>query len=299
MRPLPAIPPALRTLLEHQEGAVTTAQALATGLTKSQLRTLILSGWTRPTRGILVAPHPADPFRTSLRAALLACPEAVVAGISAARVHKLVGLPQWTPAERPHLLLPGGRRYEARKGLRLRAGLHPGQATVRTGFPITTLDRTVADMAHLLSLDDLVCLVDSALHVHWHPTDPKPKLRAALTLADGRSESTFETLIRLLLVRAGIPPEALQFRVFDAEGREIARVDMAWPSLKLALEADGREHHDLPKALYRDRVRGNDLAHEGWITLRFTWADLQRDPQAIVKIVEKVLIRLSATKTAA
>jgi hypothetical protein len=243
MRPLPAIPPALHALLARQDSAVTRTQALATGLTESQLRTLVLSGWTRPTRGILIAPNPADPFRTSLRAALLACPQAVVAGMSAARLHKLGGLPIWTPAERPHLLLPAGRRYEARKGVRLRSGLQPGEATHRAGLPVTTLDRTVRDMASLLSPDDLICLVDSALAEKWHPHFPKPKLRAALALADGRAESTFETLIRLLLVRAGIPPEALQFKVFDASGRELARVDMAWPRVKLALEADGREHH--------------------------------------------------------
>jgi very-short-patch-repair endonuclease len=299
MRPLPAIPSALIALLTRQEGAVTKEQALATGLTESQLRTLVLRGWTRPTRGILVAPNPADPFRTSLRAALLACPEGVVAGMSAARLRKLGGLPIWTPDERPHLLLPAGRRYEARQGVSLRSGLKPGEATWRDRLPITTLDRTVTDMAQLLSLDDLVCLVDSALRVKWHPSDPKPKLRAALALSDGRSESTFETLIRLLLIRAGIPPEELQFKVYDAHGRQVARVDLAWPSVKLALEADGREHHDAPKALYRDRARGNDLANEGWTTLRVTWADLQGAPQGIVEMVDRAVIRLSAIKSAA
>ena len=86
MRPLPTIPPALRTLLARQDGAVTSAQALTSGLSESQLKTLVRSGWTRPTRGIMVAPNPSDPMITSLRAALLACPEAVIAGMSAARL---------------------------------------------------------------------------------------------------------------------------------------------------------------------------------------------------------------------
>ena len=299
MRPLPAIPPALQKLLARQEGAVTLQQARGTGLTDSSLRTLVHSGWTRPARGILVAPNSPDPMRTSLRAALLACPEAVIAGMSAARLHKLGGLPIWTPAELPHLLLPAGRRYEPRNGVRLRSGLRPGQATTRAGLRVTTLDRTVRDMASLLSLDDLICLVDSALHQNWPPSKPKPKLNQALKLADGRSESTLETLIRLHLVRAGIPPETLQFKVYNERGREIARLDMAWPSLKLALEADGREYHDAPQALYRDRTRANDLAREGWTTVRFTWVDLMGHPQGIVQLVKEALIRLTATKTAA
>ena len=63
------------------------------------------------------------------------------------------------------------------------------------------------------------------------------RLRAALALADGRSESTFETLVRLLLVRAGLAPETLQLEVFDQNGRLYARLDMAWPSVKVGLEA--------------------------------------------------------------
>jgi very-short-patch-repair endonuclease len=299
MRPPPAIPPGLLAILRRQQGAITRDQALAAGLTTRNIRTLLGHGWARPIREILVSPNPADPFRTSLSAALLAYPEAVVAGVSAARLHKLAGLPRWTPAEQPHLLLPVGRTYNARSGIRVRTGLHEGEATSRTGFRVTTLDRTVRDMARDVELDDLICLVDSALGTGWQPQSPKPKLRAALALADGRSESTFETLIRLLLVRAGIPPQTLQFRVFNKNGREVARVDMAWPSLKLAVEADGREHHDLPKALYRDRVRSNDLAYEGWITLRFTWVDLLGDPETIVARVRRHLNLLAAAKNAA
>jgi hypothetical protein len=299
MRPPPAVPPSLLALLRRQEGAVTRDQALKSGLTIRQIRTLLTHGWTRPIREVLVAPNPADPFRTSLRAALLAYPEAVIAGLSAARLDKLAGLPLWTPAETPHLLLPVGQTYYNRSGVRLRTGLREGEATTRTGFRVTTLDRTVRDLTHLLAPDHLICLVDSALRQRWQPKDPKTKLRAALKLADGRSESTFETLLRLLLVRAGIPPEELQFSVYGENGHEVARVDIAWPSHKLAVEADGREYHDQPKALYRDRHRGNDLGHEEWTTLRFTWADLIGNPAGIVAEVRRHLNRLAAAKTTA
>jgi hypothetical protein len=278
MRHPPPVPPALLKILQRQDDAVTREQALSAGLSIRQLRTLLGHGWTRPIREVLVAPNPRDPFRTSLRAGLLTYPAGGIARTSAARLHQLAGLPRWTPDELPDLLLPRGRTYDGRAGVRLRSGLHPHQATTRLGFRVTTLDRTVGDMAGLLSLDDLICLVDSALSQRWLPIDPRPKLRTALALADGLSESTFETLIRLLLVRGGIAPEALQHRVFDR---------------------NGREHHDTPKALYRDRIRGNDLAAEGWTVLRFTWADLMRDPQAIVHRVREALNRLAAVKRAA
>jgi very-short-patch-repair endonuclease len=166
---------------------------------------------------------------------------------------------------------------------------------------VTTLDGTVGAMTLVLPLDDLICLVDSALRQRWAPVlkpqSSKRKLLRALTMADGRSESAFETRLRLLFVRAGIPPEILQFRVYTEAGREIARLDMAWPSVKLAVEADGRETHDALPALYRDRVRANDLELEleGWMILRFTWFtwfDLVSRPGWVLNQVHRALTRL-------
>lgn len=293
MRIAPSLPTSLLLMLGRQEGVVTTAQALGCGLTRRQLRTLVAAGWGHPTRGVYVAPHAADPFRASVRAALLACPSGVVCGVTAARIHRLRGLPEWTPAEEPHLILPAGRGYNTRSGVRLHSGLRRGEQTVAGECPTTTLARTVDDLACLLAPDDLVCLLDCALRSGWRPgpssSRSQRKLRAALALSDARSESPFETRLRLLLVRAGLAPETLQLEVLDAAGRVYARLDMAWPSVKLAVEADGRAHHDAPQALYRDRIRANDLELAGWTILRFTWADLHRRPAWVIAQVRRGL----------
>jgi very-short-patch-repair endonuclease len=114
-------------------------------------------------------------------------------------------------------------------------------------------------------------------------------LSSALALADGRSESALETLLRLLLVRAGVGPETLQLKLYDARGRRIARVDLAWPSRWVAVEADGREYHDKPEALYRDRDRQNDVVIGGWTVLRFTWYDVVHRPVQVVEQVRAAL----------
>lgn len=292
MRVAPALPAEVVRLVRRQEGAATTAQLLAAGLTRRQLRTLVGNGWRYQTRGVMVASEPADAFRASVRAALLACPSAVACGVTAARIHGLWGLPQWVPNERPHLLLAAGRSYNARNGVRLHSGALPEERTVRDRLPVTTIERTVLDMSPVLAFNDLVCLLDSALRLGWQPRLSKrmtQKLRAALALADVRAESAFETLLRLLFVHAGVPPEALQFEVFDVDGRLYARLDMAWPSTKVAVEADGRAHHDAVDALYRDRTRANQLELQGWTILRFTWADLVRRPDWIVDQVRRAL----------
>ncbi len=272
---------------------MTTAQALAAGLARDQLRTLTANGWGHPTRGVYVAPDVADPFRASVRAALLVRPDAVACRVTAGRLLQLWGLPVWTPTESPHLILPAGRSYNRCTGLALRSGLRPGEKTTKDGLPVTTLARTVRDMASVLELDELVCLLDSALKAGWRP-DPgaprmSPRLRAAMALADARAESPFETLLRLLLVRAGLAPQTLQLEIFESGGRVYARLDLAWPSVKVAVEADGRMYHDAPEALYRDRSRANALALDGWTILRFTWADLHRRPEWIVAQVRHAL----------
>jgi hypothetical protein len=272
---------------------MTTAQAKQAGLTRGQLSALTTKGWRRPTRGVYISPDAADPFRASVRAGLLIRPDASASHITAARLRELRGLPRWTPAEHPHLILPAGQTWNRCAGLHLHAGLRPGERSHRFGFPVTSLARTVFDMASVLAPDDLVCLVDSALQAGWvmdlGARQVPKRLRAALALADGRSESTFETLVRLLLVRAGLAPEALQLKVFGKDGRVYARLDMAWPSVKVGLEADGREYHDLPKALHRDRVRANQLASDGWKIFRVTWDDLVHHPERIIALIRSAL----------
>jgi very-short-patch-repair endonuclease len=83
-------------------------------------------------------------------------------------------------------------------------------------------------------------------------------------------------VLRLLLVRAGLAPETLQLRLFRRDGVCYARLDLSWPSCLLAVEADGRETHDKPEALYQDRIRQNNLVLAGRTVLRFTSDDVYR-----------------------
>ena len=188
--------------------------------------------------------------------------------------------------------MPAGRTIEQRESFRQYTGLRPGEQTHRSGLATTNLTRTVEDLAIHLAPDQLVCCVDSALRQGWAPTSPRRgsrQIQAACLRADRRSESAFEMLVRLLLTAAGLPPEVLQLEIFGRSGDLLARVDMAWPSVKLAVEADGRAYHESRAAFQRDRLRGNDLELEGWTVLRFTWAELHKRPQWVVAQVRRAL----------
>ena len=286
----------MQTLLDEQDGVVLTRQATACGLTPRQIRTLAESGWRHSIHGVLVQPHAADPFRASVRAALLSCPNSVTHGLTAGRLHRLWGLPLWTPDERPELILPRGKTFNTRKGLILHKGLRENEEWVDIdGFPTVDLERTICQLAMILPGDDLVCAVDSARRKGWvpfgDPLRPRRKLHRAIALSDPRSESALETLGRLLLGRAGMPPETLQYELFDATANVYVRFDAAWPSARVAAEFDGKEFHADLRAMHRDRVKSNAAANNLWRLYRFTWFDVTSRPEYVIATLREALGR--------
>ncbi len=80
-----------------------------------------------------------------------------------------------------------------------------------------------------------------------------------------------------------------QHTVRDDEGGFVARVDLAFPEHRLAVEYDGAWHGQAGQ-LARDRRRPNRLTATGWRVLFVTAADL-RDPDALVARVAAALVR--------
>jgi very-short-patch-repair endonuclease len=80
-----------------------------------------------------------------------------------------------------------------------------------------------------------------------------------------------------------------QNTVRDDEGGFVARVDLAFPEHRLAVEYDGAWHGQVGQ-LARDRRRPNRLTATGWRVLFVTAADL-RDPDALVARVAAALVR--------
>jgi very-short-patch-repair endonuclease len=58
-------------------------------------------------------------------------------------------------------------------------------------------------------------------------------------------------------------------------------LDRAWPEVKLAVELDGAQHHTSPQDRRADLERDRELAALGWVVLRFTYADVLRDPEGV------------------
>ncbi|MFN2614759.1 MAG: endonuclease domain-containing protein [Actinomycetota bacterium] len=103
-------------------------------------------------------------------------------------------------------------------------------------------------------------------------------------------ESVLETrLLRLMKVHR-LPPPSLQHRV--RAGSSVARVDFAYPELKLAIEADGYRHHSRPVDWERDRRRRNRLTEAGWHVVHVTWNDLVQRPEEVILQIRGMMRRL-------
>ena len=74
----------------------------------------------------------------------------------------------------------------------------------------------------------------------------------------------------------------------------IARIDLAHPATKLAIEVDGRAFHSSHEAFEHDRERQGLLAELGWLTIRFTWSMLATDPVRVAERVRSVIASRAA-----
>jgi hypothetical protein len=166
----------------------------------------------------------------------------VVAGVeTAAALH---GLPVLgTPPRRVELLVAGsgGGRVDARRRLRA-LPLDSAEVAEAEGLPVTTVARTVFDLAATRGPDVAVVVADAALRrglcsladveecVRRHPTRQGLRgVRFVLAYADGRSRSPATSLSRLAMWRYGrVPAPDLDVVVHGFSEDVIGTGDFSW-----------------------------------------------------------------------
>jgi hypothetical protein len=181
----------------------------------------------------------------------------------------------------------------------VRAGVG-GDVAVLAGRPVTSVARTVADLARVLPCPEAVAAADSALRqglltadelagrLRWARGRDASRLRAVARAVDPLCGSVLETLLRLALADAGLPAPVTQHPVRD-RGSFVGRVDFCWPDRSLVVEADGFAFHADRLAYRRDRERQNQLERLGWRVLRFTWEDVRGSPEHVVALIRDCL----------
>jgi len=207
---------------------------------------------------------------------------ALIAGRSAAH---LFGVPYVDESDPIEVIAP--HKFGPIAGLKIHVGSCAESDRHRQGpWHLTTPARICWDLASWLDTVEAVVFADAIAArdlvsresliryaLGRKGTRGYVRFMAVVDLMDPAAESAPETRLRVRLVLAGLPRPTAQHEVMR-DGVFVARVDLAWPELKIALEYDGRWHASASQ-LERDRRRLNRLLGADWMVFHVT-ADQMR-----------------------
>jgi hypothetical protein len=172
--------------------------------------------------------------------------------------------------------------------------------TLRRGLPVPSIAETWAQLGGVLGVDRLVAAGDAILTradadiddlaaaAHRLRRQGAEKLRTALPLLRKGAESPRESIVRVILLSAGLPEPELNWTLTDGRGKFIARLDMAYPVFRVAVEYDGRQHTDVAQ-FRRDADRWPAIAAAGWLLIRVVDHHLVEPENRIIDPVRSAL----------
>ncbi|MBD1321206.1 DUF559 domain-containing protein [Gordonia hankookensis] len=267
----------ISAFLASHDGVITTAQALACGLSRSGIQRRVTSGeWLRVTTGVFMASDHQRNARTRVRVATLSVGPAAVSGAGAAAWWH--GLVDTFPSQITVFTGTWGRHPRAPAGVRIaHRTLDPVDIVEVAGLLVTGVALTVLDAAGECGPK----VIDDALLLR------KVKLEQ-LSAAHARYRSrrgASETSRRLAVLASGARSEAERVTVdlFRAGGitgwRANTEVcghlaDFVFDEKRVVVEIDGSAHHRDAKTFQRDRTKRNAWIAAGWNALNFTWDDI-------------------------
>jgi Protein of unknown function (DUF559)/Transcriptional regulator, AbiEi antitoxin len=283
-------------------GIVTTADLRAAGRSADDVRAMVRRrDLVRLARGLYVTAElatslqrlPAGQVLLAGAAAIGSLgPGAVISHHTAARLHELDLLlpPQARVAvTRP----PGCPRGSDVPGVLIHsAALPAGHIGGRFGVPVTTVPRTVIDLARTLSFREGVVLADSALRqkltskkelqavlaecLRW---PGMRQARAVVEFADRLAESVLESLARVVFRDLGLPAPELQVEV--SRDGVTYRVDFMWRQFRTVAEVDGRLKYEDRSRFGYERRRDIWLRDAGYEVVHFSWQEVAGQPDYV------------------
>jgi hypothetical protein len=300
------------------DGFLTPAALGRLGITRAMLRILVQTGELMPiARGVYVTADyrarlscwPGGEF--ALRAGgVLAnmAPGSVASHQTAAGLHELDVL---DPPEDIMITRPPGTNRTGMPGVSVHAARLPRKhITEQLAVPVTTVARTVIDVARSTSFRDGVVVADSALR---RKLISKPKLRQVLSecghirgtrcardaieFADGLSESALESIGRVVFAELGLPAPELQVPIGTPQ--IFARSDYLWRQYWTIAEADGVLKYDDRTQAVRQLERDTRLRDAGFEVVHFGWREIMQEPERVVVRIRAAFRRGSALHAAA
>jgi len=291
----------LATLAERQHGVVGRRQLLEAGWSEGAVKKRIASGRLhRLHTGVYLVGHRLIQREGRWMAAVLASgPGAVLGHRSAAAL--------WRIREDSRAAIDVTTPHRSRSWRHIRRHVSPlpaDEVTVEDGIPVTTVPRTILDLAGTEPLDVIKALVrEMEFRELWDRLSLRDlverypgrrgirKVTAALErLKDepvGEQRSPLEERFmpfcrehRIPLPRFNVPIEA---------GGKNYIVDCHWPGTNQVVELDGWQAHGSRSAFREDKARDRRLAAVGYTVTRLTWNQLDDEPEAIASDLRVLL----------
>jgi very-short-patch-repair endonuclease len=177
------------------------------------------------------------------------------------------------------------------------------EVTTRERIPVTTVSRTLLDLASVLNVRELeracneaeIQPVADALSlrelIERHPHRPGVRnARSVLTdMQNGArvERSELERRFRRFLHAVDLPRAQLN-RPIEINGKWI-ECDCVWPAQRVIAELDGRAVHRTALAFEQDRERDRELQAAGWRVIRITWKQLHQDAESVARDLRAIL----------
>lgn len=292
---------AIARLADRQHGVVARRQLLALGVGRRAIESRLARRVLVPLhRGVYAFGHRRLRVEGRWLAAVLATGDgAVLSHRDAAALHGLRPPPR---SAKVTVSTTGAARSTAALWVRRRRLLTADDVTRIQAIPVTSVARTLVDLAPMLTaaqlasalgeadrrqLLDLVAVEAAARRTWGRHGQGHARLKGALAAHERAGalllRSPLEERFLDLVLRAGLPRPRLNARV---AGRE---VDALWPQERVIVELDGWAHHRGRQAAGADRAKANALQLAGFVVLRFLHGDVVGRPAAVARTLRRAL----------
>jgi hypothetical protein len=298
----------LTALIARQRGAFTRAQAIKSGLTERECRSLIgpRGPWIRVRYGVYTTRElwsglDADGrARLVDRAVLLVCNDATALSHSSSARVRMLPLYDASDGLAHATRLGPGQSNRVEAGIKHHTGdLGSPEIEVVDGLRVVSLPRTVLGITSEFGYHSGIVTADAVLHAGLPRAElvevaerlehhaGAPTMRAVAADADGRAQTPIESLARVLLRGMGIADVQPQFVVRLRNGRR-AEVDLYSERFRHVFETDGRlkyvDQVDMfgrkvkaDEVVWLEKKREDQVRSTGLGFSRLLWHDVQPD----------------------
>jgi very-short-patch-repair endonuclease len=280
----------------EQHGVISRCQLTGLGVGAGSIQRRLEAGRLhRIHQGVYAVGHSDLTGRGRWMAAVLACGEgALLSHRSAAALWELL------PTTAAGIDVTGARTIHRQRRICVHRPrrFDSSDRTIRDGIPVTTVARTLLDLAEAVSRPPLERAFEAAERLAL--LDLRA-VEGVLDRARGRRGRKHLASIAMRYREQPVTRSQLERRFLDlcrdasfplpAVNASVAgfEVDVLWPAQRLIVELDGYEFHRTRLAFERDRLRDAELQLAGYRIVRVTHRRLIDEPRAVATSIRRLL----------